>query len=66
MSGALNKGEKRCASCGRSFVCEYELGRECWCAKKFPAVMPMKNVGRGCYCENCLEREARERVAPGS
>ncbi|MGH9905871.1 MAG: cysteine-rich CWC family protein [Pyrinomonadaceae bacterium] len=52
--------QKLCPACGAPFTCEYELGKDCWCAKKFPAIMPMKNLERGCYCEKCLERKVRE------
>jgi hypothetical protein len=27
----------------------------CWCSIEFPAVMPLPEAVKGCYCRDCLE-----------
>jgi hypothetical protein len=56
-----------CAGCGRQFECGMHDAEPCWCSVEFPAVMPLPDGVRGCYCRECLARliaarqEKRER-----
>ncbi|MGH8743480.1 MAG: cysteine-rich CWC family protein [Burkholderiales bacterium] len=54
----MDQSDKYCAECGAAFICENALGKPtCWCSRKFPAVMAMKNAGSECYCPVCLEKK---------
>ncbi len=52
---------KICPACGASVECGRQAGREhCWCAD-LPRLLPVPDVGTGCFCPPCLEREIRRR-----
>ena len=57
--------EQRCAGCGRAIECGMGTGKPCWCSTDFPAVMPLPDAAKGCYCRQCLaELIAARRRAP--
>jgi hypothetical protein len=46
---------KICIGCGHA------AGKDhCWCAEQ-PRILSVPEVGTGCYCPPCLEREIRRR-----
>ncbi|HEX7810571.1 MAG TPA: cysteine-rich CWC family protein [Burkholderiales bacterium] len=45
-----------CLGCGRAFDCGMGNSEPCWCSAEFPAVMPLPESVRGCYCRECLVR----------
>ncbi len=49
-------GEQACTGCGKVFECGMEKPGPCWCSTEFPAVMPLPDGARGCYCRECLAR----------
>jgi hypothetical protein len=54
---------KICPGCGTGVDCGRAPGKErCWCAE-FPPILPVPEVGTGCYCPTCLERVIREKQA---
>ncbi|HKB81843.1 MAG TPA: cysteine-rich CWC family protein [Burkholderiales bacterium] len=46
--------QKRCSSCGAAFECGMGQDTPCWCSIEFPAVMPVPDAAKGCYCRKCL------------
>ena len=36
------------------FECGINNGEPCWCSVEFPAVMPLPEAAKGCYCRQCL------------
>jgi hypothetical protein len=52
---------KICPGCGEGLDCGRAAGRDrCWCAD-LPRIMPVPEIGAGCYCPKCLEREIQRR-----
>lgn len=47
-------GTQACLGCGREFECGMGKSEPCWCSTAFPAVMPLPEAERGCYCRECL------------
>jgi len=43
-----------CIGCGRTFECGMSQKKPCWCCIDFPAVMPLPEAARECYCRDCL------------
>lgn len=48
--------EQACTGCGKPFDCGMEKSGPCWCSTEFPAVMPLPEGVRGCYCRECLAK----------
>jgi hypothetical protein len=57
-----------CVACGRAFECGMGGTDPCWCSVEFPAVMPLPEGARGCYCRECLSGliERARRDGPGA
>ncbi|HEY5789692.1 MAG TPA: cysteine-rich CWC family protein [Gammaproteobacteria bacterium] len=55
----------RCAECGAPFRCGSDDAAPCWCARDFPAVLPLPATGAGCLCPACLRRRLDELAAAG-
>ncbi|RLA31612.1 MAG: hypothetical protein DRR03_09480 [Gammaproteobacteria bacterium] len=56
-----------CAHCGTSFRCGRDDPAPCWCARDFPAVMPLPapEATAGCLCPACLRAAvARQPQSP--
>ena len=51
---SLDAGQQNCLGCGRMFECGINNGEPCWCSVEFPAVMPLPEAAKGCYCRDCL------------
>lgn len=43
-----------CTACGKVFECGMGGSDRCWCSTAFPAVMPLPESAKGCYCPECL------------
>lgn len=52
----LVAGTQACLDCGTVFECGMGKSEPCWCSTEFPAVMPLPEAVRGCYCRDCLAR----------
>jgi uncharacterized Zn finger protein (UPF0148 family) len=52
--------QKICPACGAPFTCEYELGKDCWCAKEFPSQLPVPEKDGACYCAACLKQRVAQ------
>jgi hypothetical protein len=63
------KAPEACIACGKTFVCGMGGAEPCWCSAEFPAVMPLPEGARGCYCRDCLagliEQARRDDPATG-
>jgi len=52
---------KICIGCEAALDCGRAAGQDhCWCADQ-PRILSVPEVGTGCYCPACLEREIRRR-----
>jgi len=53
--------EKICPGCSDRLECGRAAGKDhCWCAD-LPRIMPVPEVGTGCYCPRCLDGQIRAR-----
>ncbi len=52
---SMDAARQSCLGCGSTFECGMNKSETCWCSIEFPAVMPLPEAVKGCYCRNCLE-----------
>ena len=50
----MSTHRQTCIGCGRTFECGMNQSEPCWCSLEFPALTPLPEAAKGCYCRGCL------------
>ncbi|MBM3395891.1 MAG: hypothetical protein FJY37_14925 [Betaproteobacteria bacterium] len=47
----------KCLECGEEFHCGVNDAEPCWCARDFPAILPVPDASARCLCARCLRKQ---------